>query len=437
MSYAGHIIGGPADPDYHGAVLTADLAIGDMVLHVDDVADFDEDAAERDARIMLGVDSTTEGALDASTATSLAYVTCDDDASTVTLLTASTVAASSGDRIYVQDPVSGLPVVDYVVMVALDDGDTTGDSLPVTLSSGLASTVGDLSDLSDQSITFEEDDDGELIATDLPGASPSTGAVKAYQDSLTVTALGDQTLRLTYRPLPDTSVHLYWNGVFQPDDQWTRDGWAMTIPDGSGYIEVGDELVAKYLYTDPTTNPIECRQISFIPGDAFVSGAGDPTAPPANPGSVVVGVSDQWSDASDATYSTMVSVSFSDDQASAPVPTLAAMGVAAEDVTAAEIQCRVSSSASGDAFLSGISSATFGSVFGNLATGPFTSDTPNEITDLVLPIDTSSSPFSDMLGALAGPDPLMTFVMPGGSPDLTVYEAVLVLTVCKPASEWV
>jgi hypothetical protein len=252
---SGHIIGGPADPDYHGAVLTADLAVGDSVIHVDDVADFDEDAAERDARILLGVDSTQDGNLDAATATSLAYVTCDDDASTVTLTAPSTVAASSGDRVYVQDPISGLPVVDYVVLVAHDDGDTTGDALPVTLTHAIAAGVSDLSDLDGQSITFEEDDDGELIASDLPGLNASTGEVRGYQDALTVTALGDQILHLTYKPLPNTTVHLYWNGIFQTDDQWSRDGWDITIPDGAGIIEVGDQLVAKYLYNDPTTKP--------------------------------------------------------------------------------------------------------------------------------------------------------------------------------------
>ena len=56
MSDSGHIVGGPVDPEYDGAVLTADLALGDTVLHVDDTGDFDEDAAERGAVLLIGVD---------------------------------------------------------------------------------------------------------------------------------------------------------------------------------------------------------------------------------------------------------------------------------------------------------------------------------------------------------------------------------------------
>lgn len=274
MTFYGHVMPGSSpDPDYHGATLTADLAIGDTVLHVDDTADFDEDPGDLGAFLMLGLDLASDGTLDLSAASVLSYDTCDEDASTVTLSAPSSVASSAGDRIYVRDPVSGTPVVDYYVMVSLDDGDTTGDALLVTLGHGLSVDIGSASDLSGQSIAFEEDDDGELVATDLPGSSRTVGKVAGFQDSVTAAGPGDIDIPLTYRPIPGSTVHAYWGGLFQDDDQWTLDLEAQTVTlhDTDGVIRAGQVVMAKYLYDDPTTKRAGCVTVAPTTGtDSFI-----------------------------------------------------------------------------------------------------------------------------------------------------------------------
>jgi hypothetical protein len=252
---AGHIIGGPADADYDGAVLTQALSIGDTALHVDDVADFDEDASKRGAAVMLDVNFDINGDLDTASATTLAYTTCDDDLSTVTLAAPSPVAGDVGDRVYIQDPVTGHPVGRLSVWVAMDDDDTSGDALRAVVDISLMATVDDM-DLTDLAVDVEIDEDDQLVIRSFPGLTQAQSEVKFMQDQLTVTAAGDQILTLTYRPITN-SEHLYWDGDYQPGSEWARDAWDVTIPDPTGVIEIGDTLVMEYAYKDPTTKPAE------------------------------------------------------------------------------------------------------------------------------------------------------------------------------------
>jgi hypothetical protein len=252
----GHIIGGPADPDYDGAVLTSDLAVGDLVLHVDDTADFDEDAAERDAEVIVGMELGDDGDLDPTTGTFMAYTGCDDDAGTVTLAAASTVAASSGDRVYIANPVSGLPVGELEVQVAIDNADTTGDALSAILDLALLDAAGDV-DLSEMAVELGIDEDDQLIVRKLLGLGRKMGSVKGIEeDPVVATGPGDIVLPLTHHPMPGT-LHVHWAGVRQHKAEWTMadDGWSITVADPGGVIEAGDELVAQYLYTDPATKP--------------------------------------------------------------------------------------------------------------------------------------------------------------------------------------
>lgn len=93
MSIFAQVIGGPASPSYHGAALTADLNIGDTVLHVDDTADFDEEAAAHGGAVMMALNLGADGMIDPTSGTVLPYLTCTsaDDAGTV--LTAPQTAA--------------------------------------------------------------------------------------------------------------------------------------------------------------------------------------------------------------------------------------------------------------------------------------------------------------------------------------------------------
>lgn len=84
--------------------------------------------------------------------------------------------------------------------------------------------------------------------TPLNEDSGGTGA-NFYEDSIVVTGTGNQIVPLTYVPIDD-SLHLYWEGIFQQEDNWTRDYKDVTVSDPDLYIEVGDYLECKYAYLD-------------------------------------------------------------------------------------------------------------------------------------------------------------------------------------------
>lgn len=271
-SLTGHVIGGPADTDYDGGVLTADLAIGDTVLHVDDTADFDEDASLRDASLVLNVDFDAVG--NQTDGTALAYTTCDDDAGTVTLAAVSPLAASTGDRVYLQDPVSGGLVGRVELLVSIDGGDSTGDPVPAYIDVALLEAAGDV-DLNEMAVELDEDEDGQLYVSGFPGMVTRQGAVRFKAlDSHTVTTLGDQTMALTYLPIPE-SEHLRWNSQSQDYDDFSRDARIVTIPDPDGVLELGDRLTMQYAYTYGVATPL--LSIPLGTSWAYANGLGSST----------------------------------------------------------------------------------------------------------------------------------------------------------------
>lgn len=262
MSDPGHIIGGPADPDYDGAVLTADVALGDTVLHVDDPGDFDEDAADRGAVLLVDLDVEADGSLDPSSGSAAAYLTYDDDAGTVTLAAPAAFTASSGDRVYIQDPVSGKPVGRVEVLVAVDGGDQTGDSLPAYVDVSLLESVGDV-DLTDLAVDLDEDDDGQLYVSGFPGLTQAQGRYRWQYDYATATGNTDVTIKLTYRPVPDTSVKVSWGGVGLDRNEWDfTDPWTIVVP-AQGF-HADDPFEAHYAYTDPATRPVVPASLTLI-----------------------------------------------------------------------------------------------------------------------------------------------------------------------------
>ena len=46
--------------------------------------------------------------------------------------------------------------------------------------------------------------------------------------STQVAATGDQAIALTFEPITN-SEHLYWNGLYQRESEWTRDGQTITV----------------------------------------------------------------------------------------------------------------------------------------------------------------------------------------------------------------
>lgn len=253
MTAYGHIVGGAPDADYAKAVLTADLVLGDAVVHVNDTGDFDELAWQVNGQLMVGVELTVEG--DLSSATLVPYTTCDEDDLTITLTDDAAVEADSGDLIYALDPATGLPVVDFTLWVRIDGADETGDPIPVRVAHELNDAIQNVADLEGQAVQIEEDEDGELIVVDIVGSSRTT-QVKAYEDTVVLDGSGDATLLLTYQPDPLHSEHLYWNGQYQDGDQWSRDKWTVTIPDPTTVFKSGDRLTMEYLYRDPSLRAV-------------------------------------------------------------------------------------------------------------------------------------------------------------------------------------
>jgi hypothetical protein len=254
MATLGHIIGGPVDSDYDGATLTADLASGDLVLQVDDAGDFDEDGSKRGAELLIDPDLDGEGVPDPSTGSVLGYDTYDDDAGTVALSAASTVTASSGDRVFILDPVSGRPTGRLTVMVATDDGDTTGDALKAYLDVALLESVGDV-DLTDLAVDLDEDEDGQLYVAGFPGLTTRQGNLKFDQDETTAVGPGGVVeLDLKYIPI-ENSEHLYVGGVYQRGAKWSRDQWTVSIPDDENRLRAGVPIAMEYAYTDPARKP--------------------------------------------------------------------------------------------------------------------------------------------------------------------------------------
>jgi hypothetical protein len=101
------------------------------------------------------------------------------------------------------------------------------------------------------------DDEWEVVG--VGGRSRASQGVLFYQDPHTVIAAGEQAVALTHLPI-DNSEHVYWNGLYQPGSEWTRDGQTITVPDPDGLLASNDELVVEYAYrkgitTATATNP--------------------------------------------------------------------------------------------------------------------------------------------------------------------------------------
>lgn len=253
MTVFGRVVGDPFN-DYAGATVAVAVTIGDTWIEVDDVSDFDEDAAVNGGTLIVGLEVDQDGEVDESNATRIPYSTFDEDAGTVTLTAPSPVAIAAGDFLWTLDPVSDGPVFDVTVYVQIEGADQDGDPLPALAAHELITAV-DVSEVEGMPVELSVDEDDQLVARPVAGNRSKGGRVKFYQDSLAVEAVGEQILKLTYRPVKN-SEHLYWNGVYQPGSEWSRAGWRVAVPDADGVIEVDDQLVMEYAYRDPEPRPV-------------------------------------------------------------------------------------------------------------------------------------------------------------------------------------
>jgi len=278
----GRIIGGAPETSYYGSVVTAAAGIGDTVLHVDDVGDFDEDAPLNNGRLIVGALLDADGVLDVSGATLLPYLTCDDDAGTVTLADGLTEALEVGDVVYLYDPATEDAVADAIVYVEIEGQDLGGDALPAVVSYGVLGKIGDTDDdANGQVVTLEEDEDGQLTVTDVHGTDKPGREVHFDQDGVVVESSGAVVVQLTHRPMLN-SEHVYWNGVYQPGIVWSRDGFVLTVPDDDGLFEIGDRVDVEYAWIDPERNDAialpcdEWYDVDLSTATMFLNGDGNP-----------------------------------------------------------------------------------------------------------------------------------------------------------------
>jgi hypothetical protein len=157
-----------------GDQLTAAAAIGDTVLHVQDIADFDEDGG---SILLNGV--------------VLGYTTVDDDTSTITLSTALAAAAAVDDRVDVWDDSNASKATVYKAVVDQIDG-FDGVATAIVQQSIAHALSQSMRDGTGESVTLTRDDDNELQLTAVHGRTFSLAALQYLQGGLTTRTAEDQ-----------------------------------------------------------------------------------------------------------------------------------------------------------------------------------------------------------------------------------------------------
>lgn len=255
---------------YDGATVAADAAAGDLALTVDTLVDL----AEPGGTLLVPDNGAEDGW------TEVRYAALDDDTDTaLTLTDPLPVDLEDGDEVRLLNTVTGEAIAELEALVSIDDADDDdGDPIPATVAEGLVKRLpDDLDSLVGLACRCEVDDAGDLEVVHLPGFGKARdgGAPRGYQDTVVVAGPVDTyvSLPLTFRAIGETTLHVYWNGLFLHDDEWTYDGdWLVTIGDPDGLARVGDEFEAKYLYDDATTGPVpevEEPSLTFVDFTSF------------------------------------------------------------------------------------------------------------------------------------------------------------------------
>ena len=218
-----------------GDNLAADASSGASSITVEDAADFDEDGGS------LLLDGVV-----------YAYSTwTEDDATgvgTITLSGTLSAAATEGTVVSVYDTLYLTAAADKVAQVELVGDDGNVDTLEASIALHLVDKLDEgVRGLKGEQVKLELEAD-EWVIVDIFGlGDPNASGTLFMQDSATVAATGNQAVYLTYEPITN-SEHLYWNGLYQPGAEWTRDGQTVTVADPSTLIAIGDLLTVEYAY---------------------------------------------------------------------------------------------------------------------------------------------------------------------------------------------
>lgn len=143
----------------------------------------------------------------------------------------SMIPGTGGGRITVARPLKGAPLGNSVGDVEEDDEDDNGFSVG-----------GTLRPWTDRFVIEKAPGGGvELALSWDPWAHHKCASLKAG------ISLNDQLEEMGILPWQVT-IHLYWNGVFQPDSRYSVSGAYISIADPNRRIRVGDEFIVKYFF---------------------------------------------------------------------------------------------------------------------------------------------------------------------------------------------
>ncbi|HKY57655.1 MAG TPA: Ig-like domain-containing protein [Aeromicrobium sp.] len=216
-----------------GSFLTADAAVLDTELSVDDAGDFDD-----------------QGGVLELNGTRLAYLSVTmgetrDDPDVITLESGLSDAANVDDTVSVV--IASEVAFDYYAWVDMDEG----GSVPVPLRYDQLPgwPVGQYDP--PIPVAVAEDLSGIEDAPGRPSPVPASETKFRNVDSFTVATVADQECVLTYLPV-DGSEHVMWHpqaggGLHVPAAAWSRASRLLTVPEFDG-LAIDDVLTVEYAY---------------------------------------------------------------------------------------------------------------------------------------------------------------------------------------------
>ena len=208
-----------------GSRLTADASIGATVLYVEQPGDFDEDGGQ----VLVGGDVYT-------------YSNLDEDAGSITIDPALSVASVVDDPVDIFDTEVGTIVVEYVALVLLDDQDPGDEPIEVSINHGLFDYLAaGVRGAAAENVTLSPDGPDDYVITQVDGKEVDNLAV-------------------------DEAVTLAGEAITQAEDSLTAAQLAQAILDG--------EIDYYYTTSAPWANGSTAHDDDL--GDVWVDTDSDP-----------------------------------------------------------------------------------------------------------------------------------------------------------------
>lgn len=208
-----------------GSRLTADASIGATVLYVEQPGDFDEDGGQ----VLVGGDVYT-------------YSNLDEDAGSITIDPALSVASVVDDPVDIFDTEVGTIVVEYVALVLLDDQDPGDEPIEVSINHALFDYLADgVRGAAAENVTLSPDGPDDYVISQVDGKEVDNLAV-------------------------DEAVVLAGEAILQAEDSLTAAQLAQAILDG--------EIDYYYTTSAPWANGSTAHDDDL--GDVWVDTDSDP-----------------------------------------------------------------------------------------------------------------------------------------------------------------